>query len=130
MRKKINNMITEEEELEIYDMGLDYASQYKGEGSHPNPEGYSERQIGMFHGFSDGYIKSRETYYTQLADIRNKLTPLLNLIQMIEHGYVTPSDKFKELVEKEIVNCKTVIEYLSTNQFEKIDNQENDNSKN
>ena len=123
-------MITEEEELEIYNMGLAYASDYESEDSNVNPGGYSERQIGMFHGFSDGYIKSRETYYTQLADIRNKLTPLLNLIQMIEHGYVTPSDKFKELVEKEIVNCKTVIKYLSTNQFEKINNQENDNSEN
>jgi hypothetical protein len=58
-------MITEEEELEIYNMGLDYASLYEGEGSHPNPQGYSERQIGMFHGFSDGYVKAKETLYTK-----------------------------------------------------------------
>jgi hypothetical protein len=60
------HVLTEEEELKIYDMGLDYASEYKGEGSHPNPEGYSQRQIGMFHGFSDGYIKAKEKYkYTE-----------------------------------------------------------------
>jgi len=69
--------------------------------------------------FVAGYNKAQEVYNVQLADIRNKLTPLLNLIQMLEFGYVTPSDKFKRLVEKEIINCKNSIVYLSEDRFKK-----------
>ena len=54
---------------------------------------------------------------TELADIRNKLGPLKNLIQMIEGGYIVPDDKLKELVEQSIPVCKDVIEYLSNGKF-------------
>jgi hypothetical protein len=69
-------------------------------------------------GFVTGYNKAQELYYAQLADIRNKLTPLLNMVQLIERGHIVPTESFKALVEQNNAICKDVIEYLSSNQFE------------
>ena len=56
--------MTEKEEDEI-NMAFNYASSYEAEDSHVNPEGYSERQIGMLHGFMDGYSRAKNHLYTK-----------------------------------------------------------------
>ncbi len=62
-------------------------------------------------------IPSEETDETELADIRNKLGALKNLIQLIERGYIVPDDKLKEIVEQSIPICKESIEYLANGNF-------------
>ena len=85
-----------------------------------------EFEIVEFNKPGSSYINSDSKYAklvlqpeqdTELADIRNKLGPLKNLIQMIERGYIVPDDKLKELVEQSIPVCKDVIEYLSNGKF-------------
>ena len=50
------------QEDDVEDLALAYASS-KG---YVNPEGYSDKQVGLLHGFIDGYNKSKETYkYTE-----------------------------------------------------------------
>ena len=62
-------------------------------------------------------IPSEETDETELADIRNKLGALKNLIQLIERGYIVPDDKLKEIIEQSIPICKESIEYLANGKF-------------
>jgi hypothetical protein len=50
------------QEDDVEDLALAYASS-KG---YVNPEGYSDKQVGLLHGFIDGYNKAKETYkYTE-----------------------------------------------------------------
>jgi hypothetical protein len=50
------------EEEDVEDLALAYASS-KG---NINPGGYSDKQVGLLHGFIDGYNKAKETYkYTE-----------------------------------------------------------------
>ena len=74
-------------------------------------------------GLNDGFKKAKENDDTELADIRNKLGALKNLIQMIERGHIVPGDKLKELVEKSIPVCKESIDYLASGKF-KINNEQ------
>ena len=53
--------------------------------------------------------------YTVLPDIRNKLSPIKNLIAMLENGLVKGNVEMHELVLKEIEACKKSIAYLSGN---------------
>jgi hypothetical protein len=46
------------QEDDVEDLALAYASS-KG---YVNPEGYSDKQVGLLHGFIDGYNKAKETY--------------------------------------------------------------------
>ena len=48
-----------------------------------------------------------------LPDIRNKLSPMANLIAMLENGLVKGNIEMHDLVLKEIEQCKKNIEYLS-----------------
>lgn len=50
-----------------------------------------------------------------LPDIRNKLSPIKNLIAMLENGLVKGNVEMHELVLKEIEACKESIAYLSGN---------------
>ncbi len=50
-----------------------------------------------------------------LPDIRNKLSPIKNLIAMLENGLVKGNVEMHELVLKEIEACKKSIAYLSGN---------------
>jgi hypothetical protein len=50
-----------------------------------------------------------------LPDIRNKLSPIKNLIAMIEIGLVKGNVEMHDLVLKEIESCKESIAYLSGN---------------
>jgi hypothetical protein len=63
--KHSSTHIKMKEDLDIVNIALNYASDYKSEDSNVNPEGYSERQIGMLHGFIDGFTKAKETLYTK-----------------------------------------------------------------
>lgn len=54
-----------------------------------------------------------EEHYLTFDDIRNKLSPIKNLIKMIENGLVKGSVETHDLVLKEIEQCKESIEYLS-----------------
>jgi hypothetical protein len=62
-------LLPEFEKVEdVEDLALAYSSS-KG---NINPEGYSDRQVGLLHGFIDGYNKSKETYnltLTKLLDL-------------------------------------------------------------
>jgi len=73
--------------------------------------------------FIEAYKKAKENDDAELADIRNKLGALKNLIQMIERGYIVPDDKLKELVEKSIPVCKGAIDYIANGKF-KINNEQ------
>jgi hypothetical protein len=50
-----------------------------------------------------------------LPDIRNKLSPIKNLIAMLENGLVKGNVEMHDLVLKEIEQCKESIAYLSGN---------------
>lgn len=50
-----------------------------------------------------------------LPEIRNKLTPIKNLITMLENGLAMGSIELHPLILKEIKSCKESIEYLSGN---------------
>ena len=50
-----------------------------------------------------------------LPDIRNKLSPIKNLIAMFENGVVKCNVEMHDLVLKEIEECKESIAYLSSN---------------
>lgn len=50
-----------------------------------------------------------------LPDIRNKLTPITNLIIMLENGLVNGNIEMHDLVLREIEQCKKNIAYLSGN---------------
>ena len=50
-----------------------------------------------------------------LPDIRNKLSPIKNLIAMLENGLVKGNVEIHPLVLKEIEACKQSIAYLSGN---------------
>jgi len=68
-------------------------------------------------GFVEGWEKCQENDDVELADIRNKLGALKNLIQIIERGYIVPNEKLKEIVEQSIPVCKESIEYLANGKF-------------
>jgi hypothetical protein len=50
-----------------------------------------------------------------LPDIRNKLSPIKNLIAILENGLVKGNVEMHDLVLKEIEQCKKSIAYLSGN---------------
>ena len=50
-----------------------------------------------------------------LPDIRNKLSPIKNLISMLENGLVKGNVEMHDLVLKEIEACKQSIAYLLGN---------------
>jgi flagellar biosynthesis/type III secretory pathway protein FliH len=62
--------------------------------------------VGKYQGFIAGYDYAKE-------DIRNKLSPIKNLIAMFENGLVEGNVDVRELVLREIENCKISVEYLS-----------------
>lgn len=51
-----------------------------------------------------------------LADIKNKLTPFKNLLEMMEDSELLYHDEITihNLIEKEIENCKIQIKYFET----------------
>ena len=55
------------QEEDVEDLALAYSSSKEC----VNPEGYSDKQVGLLHGFIDGYNKAKETYKYTEADIRN-----------------------------------------------------------
>ena len=58
---------TQEDDVE--DLALAYSSS-KG---YVNPEGYSDKQVGLLHGFIDGYNKAKETYKYTEEDLINAM---------------------------------------------------------
>jgi hypothetical protein len=54
---------------DVEDLALAYASS-KG---YVNPEGYSDKQVGLLHGFIDGYNKAKETYKYTEEDLRKAI---------------------------------------------------------
>ncbi len=51
-----------------------------------------------------------------LPDIRNKLSPIKNLIAMLENGLMKGTIEVHPLIQKEIEQCKKSIAYLSGNE--------------
>jgi hypothetical protein len=73
-------------------------------------EGDMERGITIVK--QNGEVISAETVL--LSEIRNKLTPIKNLIAMLESGFIAPSGS-QELIYKELEQCKVNIEELTRN---------------
>ena len=48
-----------------------------------------------------------------VSEIRGKLTPIVNLIAMVENGVPHKSDRHHKIYLKEIENCKRVINDLA-----------------
>jgi hypothetical protein len=57
------------QEDDVEDLALEYTSS-KG---NVNPEGYSDKQVGLLHGFIDGYNKAKETYKYTEEDLRKAM---------------------------------------------------------
>ena len=55
----------------------------------------------------------KQTDVLTVPDIRNKLSPIKNLIAMLENGLVKGDIEMHYLVLKEIEQCKKNIAYLS-----------------
>lgn len=53
------------------------------------------------------------SYVFTSEDIRNKLSPIKNLITMFEHGLIKVNIDTHNLILKEIEQCKKSIDYLS-----------------
>lgn len=65
---------------EINDEAIGYASHNDPKGN-VNPEGYSEKQVGLLHGFIDGYQKCQE----DMTNVLNEaITHLKNNIENVE----------------------------------------------
>jgi hypothetical protein len=49
-----------------YDLHINDAIGYAGSEGHPDPHAFSEKQIGLLHGYVEGFEKAKETYkYTE-----------------------------------------------------------------
>ena len=59
-------------------------------------------------------IDNKEIYFLQ-SDVRNKLTPIKNLIALLENGLMKGHIEIHPYIQEEITNCKKSIEYLSNN---------------
>lgn len=73
-------------------------------------------------GFSDTYVDwlekqliSKQNTTLSLPDIRNKLSPIKNLIAILEIGLVKVDVELHGFLVKEIEQCKESIEHLSGN---------------
>jgi hypothetical protein len=62
----------------------------------------------------DNTISIEPSENVLLSEIRNKLTPIKNLIAMLESGFIAPSGS-QELIYKELEQCKVNIEELTRN---------------
>lgn len=63
--------------------------------------------------FTKSYHLTEESQKQE--DIRNKLTPIKNLIAMIENGLAKGNIEVHDLVLKELEACKQSLEHLSEN---------------
>jgi hypothetical protein len=80
--------------VDIYVDGLDYAARQ----GHPSPEGFSDEQVGLLHGYIDGFNKAmelnkdkvftledmRKAYYVGYEDGKSGATFFQKLIQSIQ----------------------------------------------
>ncbi|MCH9621037.1 MAG: hypothetical protein S4CHLAM20_04510 [Chlamydiia bacterium] len=69
-----------------------------------------------YHDHATDYIKKKELKSDLLhsvSEIRGKLCPITNLIAMIENGVTGKTEKHGEIFNKEIDNCKRVINELA-----------------
>ena len=57
-------------------------------------------------------VKNNDLLHS-VSEIRGKLTPIVNLIAIIENGVPNKSDKHHKVYLKEIDNCKRVINELA-----------------
>jgi hypothetical protein len=74
-----------------YDLHINDAIGYAGSEGHPDPHAFSEKQIGLLHGYVEGFEKARETYkYTEedmlaFADTcLNELDSSITVIGLLE----------------------------------------------
>lgn len=58
-------------------------------------------------------IKDPDSQVLTIPDIRNKLSPIKNLIALIEHHLPLDSSELSDLIKKEIQRSKESIKYLS-----------------
>lgn len=74
-----------------YDLHINDAIGYAGSEGHPDPHAFSEKQIGLLHGYVEGFEKARETYkYTEedmlaFADTcLNELDSSVTVLELLE----------------------------------------------
>jgi hypothetical protein len=91
----------------------------------PFPESYSYRERN--HVYSPEYDRDMILYCNYLeselqrkypfdvADVRNKLNPIVNLIAMLENGLVKGKIEMHDLVLSEIEQVKNSVKYLAIN---------------
>jgi hypothetical protein len=53
-----------------YDLHINDAIGYAGSEGHPDPHAFSEKQIGLLHGYVEGFEKAKETYKHTEEDLR------------------------------------------------------------
>ena len=56
-----------------YDLHIYDAIGYAGAEGHPDPHAFSERQIGLLHGYVEGFEKAKETYKYTEEDLRKAI---------------------------------------------------------
>lgn len=61
-------------------------------------------------------VRRRANVVLRVSDIRNKLTPIKNLIAMIENNNLG-DPRITEMVQSEIAEAKKSIEYLSQYEY-------------
>lgn len=61
-------------------------------------------------------VRRRANVVLRVSDIRNKLTPIKNLIAMIENDNLG-DPRITEMVQSEIAEAKKSIEYLSQHEY-------------
>lgn len=56
-----------------YDLHINDAIGYAGSEGHPDPHAFSEKQIGLLHGYVEGFEKAKETYKYTEEDLRKAI---------------------------------------------------------
>ncbi len=64
------------QEEDVEDLALAYSSSKEC----VNPEGYSDKQVGLLHGFIDGYNKAKETYKYTEENLRECCSLIFNAL--------------------------------------------------
>lgn len=84
---------------EIADEAIGYAS-HGDEKGNVNPEGYSEKQVGLLHGFIDGYQKCQKDNEEKVFSLVSEITTLNEQIDVFKKNKKFTEEDLRKAIEK------------------------------
>lgn len=83
---------------EINDEAIGYASHNDPKGN-INPEGYSEKQVGLLHGYADGYQKCQEYYTSEINKYKLAIEVQENTIKNLKRKIIENSGRDNDVLK-------------------------------